>query len=127
MNLSESKPVEILLVEDSPSDAALTIEALEAGKVQLHAVCHGAKGGGKGGIRLLASRLVQGDERPLGPRGRLSAERERCPDGNNEDTGQTAHRWRSCFHGLLPWDGLVAEMVTPAAARCQCNSRARVA
>jgi CheY-like chemotaxis protein len=33
MNLSESKPVEILLVEDSPSDAALTIEALEAGKV----------------------------------------------------------------------------------------------
>jgi chemotaxis family two-component system response regulator Rcp1 len=33
MDLSESKPVEILLVEDSPSDAALTIEALEAGKV----------------------------------------------------------------------------------------------
>jgi chemotaxis family two-component system response regulator Rcp1 len=33
MNLSETKPVEILLVEDSPSDAALTIEALEAGKV----------------------------------------------------------------------------------------------
>lgn len=33
MNLSESKPVEILLVEDSPSDATLTIEALEAGKV----------------------------------------------------------------------------------------------
>jgi chemotaxis family two-component system response regulator Rcp1 len=33
MNLSESKPVEILLVEDSPSDAALTIEALKAGKV----------------------------------------------------------------------------------------------
>jgi chemotaxis family two-component system response regulator Rcp1 len=33
MNLSESKPVTILLVEDSPSDAALTIEALEAGKV----------------------------------------------------------------------------------------------
>ncbi|MGA2171809.1 MAG: response regulator [Sedimentisphaerales bacterium] len=33
MNLSESKPIEILLVEDSPSDATLTIEALEAGKV----------------------------------------------------------------------------------------------
>jgi chemotaxis family two-component system response regulator Rcp1 len=33
MNLSKAKPVEILLVEDSPSDAALTIEALEAGKV----------------------------------------------------------------------------------------------
>jgi chemotaxis family two-component system response regulator Rcp1 len=33
MNLSETKPVEILLVEDSPSDAALTIEALKAGKV----------------------------------------------------------------------------------------------
>jgi CheY-like chemotaxis protein len=33
MNISESKPVEILLVEDSPSDATLTIEALEAGKV----------------------------------------------------------------------------------------------
>ena len=27
------RPVEILLVEDSPSDAALTVEALEAGKV----------------------------------------------------------------------------------------------
>ena len=33
MNLSNTKPVEILLVEDSPSDATLTIEALEAGKV----------------------------------------------------------------------------------------------
>jgi two-component system, chemotaxis family, response regulator Rcp1 len=33
MNLSESKPIEILLVEDSPSDTALTIEALEAGKI----------------------------------------------------------------------------------------------
>jgi len=33
MNLSESRPIEILLVEDSPSDAALTIEALEAGKI----------------------------------------------------------------------------------------------
>jgi len=33
MNLSNAKPIEILLVEDSPSDAALTIEALEAGKI----------------------------------------------------------------------------------------------
>ena len=33
MNVSESKPIEILLVEDSPSDAALTIEALKAGKI----------------------------------------------------------------------------------------------
>jgi len=33
MNLSESKPIEILLVEDSPSDAALTIEALKEGKI----------------------------------------------------------------------------------------------
>jgi chemotaxis family two-component system response regulator Rcp1 len=33
MNLSESRPIEILLVEDSPSDAALTIEALKVGKV----------------------------------------------------------------------------------------------
>ena len=33
MNLSETKPIEILLVEDSPSDATLTIEALERGKV----------------------------------------------------------------------------------------------
>jgi CheY-like chemotaxis protein len=33
MNISESRAIEILLVEDSPSDAALTIEALEAGKV----------------------------------------------------------------------------------------------
>jgi chemotaxis family two-component system response regulator Rcp1 len=33
MNLSESKPIEILLVEDSPSDATLTIEALQRGKV----------------------------------------------------------------------------------------------
>ena len=33
MNLSNSKSVEILLVEDSPSDAALTIEALKAGKI----------------------------------------------------------------------------------------------
>lgn len=33
MNLSGAKPIEILLVEDSPSDAALTKEALEAGKI----------------------------------------------------------------------------------------------
>jgi two-component system response regulator len=33
MNLSSAKPIEILLVEDSPSDAALTKEALEAGKI----------------------------------------------------------------------------------------------
>jgi CheY-like chemotaxis protein len=33
MNISEGKPIEILLVEDSPSDATLTLEALEAGKV----------------------------------------------------------------------------------------------
>jgi len=33
MNLSDSKPIEILLVEDSPSDAALTIEALKEGKI----------------------------------------------------------------------------------------------
>jgi len=35
MNLSESKPIEILLVEDSPSDTALTIEALEAARLQI--------------------------------------------------------------------------------------------
>ena len=33
MNLSEARPIEILLVEDSPSDAALTIEALKEGKI----------------------------------------------------------------------------------------------
>jgi CheY-like chemotaxis protein len=33
MNLSETRPIEILLVEDSPSDAALTIEALKEGKI----------------------------------------------------------------------------------------------
>jgi chemotaxis family two-component system response regulator Rcp1 len=33
MILSHSRPIEILLVEDSPSDAALTIEALKAGKI----------------------------------------------------------------------------------------------
>jgi len=33
MNVSETKPIEILLVEDSPSDTALTIEALAAGKI----------------------------------------------------------------------------------------------
>ncbi|MFZ0035472.1 MAG: response regulator [Sedimentisphaerales bacterium] len=33
MNIPENKPIEILLVEDSPSDTTLTIEALKAGKV----------------------------------------------------------------------------------------------
>jgi two-component system response regulator len=33
MNLAGAKPIEILLVEDSPSDAALTKEALEVGKI----------------------------------------------------------------------------------------------
>ena len=33
MNISETRPIEILLVEDSPSDTALTIEALEEGKI----------------------------------------------------------------------------------------------
>ena len=33
MNLSNAKPITILLVEDSPSDAALTKEALETGKI----------------------------------------------------------------------------------------------
>ncbi|MDD5712748.1 MAG: response regulator [Smithellaceae bacterium] len=33
MNPAESRPIEILLVEDSPSDAALTIEAIEEGKI----------------------------------------------------------------------------------------------
>jgi two-component system, chemotaxis family, response regulator Rcp1 len=33
MNLTTAKPIEILLVEDSPSDAALTIEALQEGKI----------------------------------------------------------------------------------------------
>ena len=33
MNLSDAKPVHILLVEDSPSDVALTVEALKQGKV----------------------------------------------------------------------------------------------
>ncbi len=33
MNLNDAKPIEILLVEDSPSDAALTQEALENGKI----------------------------------------------------------------------------------------------
>jgi len=45
MNASEGKPIEILLVEDSPSDAALTIEALEAAKVsnRLHHVSDGVE------------------------------------------------------------------------------------
>ena len=33
MNLSAAKPIEILLIEDSPSDVALTVEALQAGKI----------------------------------------------------------------------------------------------
>lgn len=33
MNVSGAKSIEILLVEDSPSDAALTAEALETGKI----------------------------------------------------------------------------------------------
>ncbi len=33
MNISSTKPIEILLVEDSPSDAALTVQALEGGKI----------------------------------------------------------------------------------------------
>jgi CheY-like chemotaxis protein len=33
MNLTSARPVEILLIEDSPSDAALTIEAIQAGKI----------------------------------------------------------------------------------------------
>lgn len=33
MNVADTRPVEILLVEDSPSDTALTLEALKAGKI----------------------------------------------------------------------------------------------
>jgi CheY-like chemotaxis protein len=33
MNINETRPIEILLIEDSPSDTALTIEALEEGKI----------------------------------------------------------------------------------------------
>lgn len=33
MELKTASPIEILLIEDSPSDAALTIEALQAGKI----------------------------------------------------------------------------------------------
>jgi chemotaxis family two-component system response regulator Rcp1 len=33
MNLASTRPIEILLVEDSPSDAALTVQALEGGKM----------------------------------------------------------------------------------------------
>jgi len=33
MNPSETRPIEIFLIEDSPSDTALTIEALEEGKI----------------------------------------------------------------------------------------------
>jgi chemotaxis family two-component system response regulator Rcp1 len=33
MHINETRPIEILLIEDSPSDTALTIEALEEGKI----------------------------------------------------------------------------------------------
>ena len=33
MNLTTARAIEVLLIEDSPSDAALTIEALQAGKI----------------------------------------------------------------------------------------------
>jgi len=33
MELKRARPIEILLIEDSPSDAALTVEALQAGKI----------------------------------------------------------------------------------------------
>ena len=33
MELKTGRPIEILLIEDSPSDAALTMEALQAGKI----------------------------------------------------------------------------------------------
>ena len=33
MNMAMAKPIEILLIEDSPSDVALTIEALKTGKI----------------------------------------------------------------------------------------------
>jgi two-component system, chemotaxis family, response regulator Rcp1 len=36
MNMTEGKPVEILLVEDSPSDTDLTLEALKDFKVRNH-------------------------------------------------------------------------------------------
>jgi two-component system, chemotaxis family, response regulator Rcp1 len=36
MNMSEGKPIEILLVEDSPSDTDLTLEALKDFKVRNH-------------------------------------------------------------------------------------------
>ena len=41
LNFSDSRPVEILLVEDSPSDAALTREALEKGKIANNLNCVG--------------------------------------------------------------------------------------
>jgi len=45
MNISDAKPIEILLVEDSPSDTKLTKEALEAGKIanNLNCVVDGAE------------------------------------------------------------------------------------
>jgi two-component system, chemotaxis family, response regulator Rcp1 len=41
LNFSDARPVEILLVEDSPSDAALTREALEKGKIANNLNCVG--------------------------------------------------------------------------------------
>jgi CheY-like chemotaxis protein len=41
LNLTDARPVEILLVEDSPSDAALTREALEKGKIANNLNCVG--------------------------------------------------------------------------------------
>jgi two-component system, chemotaxis family, response regulator Rcp1 len=45
MNITDARPIEILLVEDSPSDAALTQEALQAGKIanHLHRVVDGVE------------------------------------------------------------------------------------
>ena len=40
-NLSDVRPVEILLVDDSPSDTALTREALEKGKIANNLNCVG--------------------------------------------------------------------------------------
>ena len=39
MELKTARPIEILLIEDSPSDAALTIEALQAGKIANNLSC----------------------------------------------------------------------------------------
>ena len=39
MNLSNAKPIEMLLIEDSPSDTALTKEALKVGKIANNLAC----------------------------------------------------------------------------------------